>query len=126
MDALYASAVAAAPRNPRIHAQWGAFARKAGGDEEAASHYAQAVTLQPGIVEYRAGLGGALLALRRFAPAEIQFRAILEAEPYDPEANYRMALCRLEQGDREGARRYAAEAAESGHDEARALLEKLR
>ncbi|MBI2920348.1 MAG: tetratricopeptide repeat protein [Planctomycetes bacterium] len=125
IDAAWARAVALSPRDARFYARWGEFKLGAGRYAEAAELLQKSIALQPRSRTVQANCGGAFLALRRWPEAEARYRAVLDADPFHAEANYGMAVARAEQGDPQGAIRYAREAAESGHPDAPALLLRL-
>jgi Tfp pilus assembly protein PilF len=70
-------------------------------DDMAADKYAEAIALNPADATARLGLGQLLLARRRLAEAEVQFRAVLAAQPEALDGNLGLAFVQTLRGGAE-------------------------
>ena len=76
------------PDSPSLHSLMGDMLRGKGDNAEAAVEYGKALSENPDFIAAQLGLARSLYSDRRGADAEQQVRAVLEASPDDPGANY--------------------------------------
>ncbi len=100
---LFARAAVLDPSNPEVAHNHGLNARAMGDHIAAIKAFQRALALRPELTGARKSLSRSLIALRRWAEAETEARAVLEALPDDRNALYTLASARLERGDAETA-----------------------
>lgn len=98
-----ARCVALAPDDPLVRLMLGQLRLRSGDLDAAQAEARRALRADPGQRDAIALLADALMEDRRIAAAEALLRDALHAQPALPALRYRLALCRLDQGDyREG------------------------
>ncbi|HYC47593.1 MAG TPA: tetratricopeptide repeat protein [Burkholderiales bacterium] len=108
-QALLARLCARHPREPLVWLNFGNVLRDQHRFEQAIGAYRSALELDPGMLDARIGIAGALHALRRFDEAESEYRACVAAAPDEPAAHHALVTFYIDRGRYADAERACGE-----------------